>query len=267
MAEFPFVFVREKEFDRLYIEFTKRARAMLALLRRLEKQGKNFYAIDRNKVAKLEENMRRLEILLTMNETRILSSMDAMNAKTRTSLMTSFNRLAKDIQKIDEKLDSKADNPEEARMVLENDLRALDEKMSKASSQLGNIADSIKKQGTMMEVIFRKRMDSGYLVSDRDLIKTILKVRENIRKGRWKSMPEWAKAERKAVLKELGEKIIMTTEVAIVKELVKGEATEARMLKVVPVSSYTLKKALNRLMKEGYVKKERKGRSAYYMLL
>ena len=266
MGEFPFVFVREGGFEKAYVEFSKRARAMIALMKRLEKHSKTFAAVDRKSIARLEEEIRRLEILLTLSEVRMISSLKGVDERIRVAVARAFSRISRDLERVARAVESGKGDVGIVEKAMEKSVRELDAKMGRFVSEIASISDRLENQSEMLGLIFRKRLESGYLVSDRDLIKTILRVRENIRKGKWRSMPEWAKDMRKEVVKELGEKILMAAEVAIVKELVKGERTEADLLKTVPVSSYTLKKALKRLIDGGHVRRSKKGRVVYYSL-
>ena len=259
------MFVREKDVDRLYLEFAKKARAMLALMKRMEKAGKNLYTVDRKSLAELEESIRKLEILLLMNEAKMSEELGKVDERTRQAIIKAFNSMASQLERIEKAVERK-ERPELIEKAMEKALRGFDEKMVKFRALLEKASQRLEEQSRMMELVFRKRLDSGYLVSDRDLIKTILKMRENVRKGRWKMLPEWAKEKRKEVVKELGEKIVMATEVAVVKALVNGKATEAELLRKIPVSSYTLRKAIKRLIKEGHVKKEKSGRVSHYVL-
>ncbi len=270
----PFMFIRdeEKEFRDVYLKLAKKFRLLIrAIDHTLGKLG-DVKTIRPASLENLEKKIRKLEILLLMNEKKVMEALTDEDDKTRKLLVRAFNSLARDLIAIEQKIDRKIGKMGEAelqeiRNVLEKDLERLEAKSAAHAEKLDRISGRLEALTEMVDVVFRKRMEDYYLVSDRDLIRTLLRIRENVRKGKWRGLPEWAKEMRKEILEDIGLRIVMAAEVAIVKQLVKSPATQADLLKKVPVSRYTLQKALKSLEERGHVRKERRGRSVYYALI
>ena len=259
------------------------------------KQGEKFsMAVQsiEDRINELEEEMNERDVNSTKRVVDVLSSVENDIKILKDSIKDQEGRqdekLSLSMQSVEDRLEQISDVVQQQSRIIEGrdaseDIMQLNKKLEQLNDEIkgipvermredvlflnsktDNISSQMKKFDKMFTAVYNDKLRNSYLVSDEEFIYVLTQFRLAVMKGRIKTLPKWARDKRRDAIKQLGKKIDDVIEVLILKKLTQKKMNQTELAKNIPASIYTIRKTLQRMVREAKVKKLREGRYIVY---